>query len=195
MNPHDPESYRTPRLSYVFTGPDSADATCGDDWSLDDTETEALRMRQLFGDEVHGSFTIAGPVSDLLRWMERLGQPNPDGWPGWTSADEWDPKDDDLPPIGPDGVPIDCTPETCATTPSRHCCLNDYTDPHPAPVSPVDGERGVDVTALPEWAALVAAVDDDAGTVAAYRAAVTGRGSALVRAVRRAAADRGGERP
>lgn len=61
--------------------------------------------------------------------------------------------------------------------------------PAAPPVSPPVPER-LDVTELPEWAALVDAVNDDGGSVAGYRANVTGRASALTRAVRAAAADR-----
>lgn len=67
---------------------------------------------------------------------------------------------------------------------------DDWYPPH-APVSPPVREgRRLDVTELPEWAALVDAVNDDGGSVAGYRANVTGRASALTRAVRAAAADR-----
>lgn len=61
--------------------------------------------------------------------------------------------------------------------------------PAAPPVSPPVPER-LDVTELPEWVALVDAVNDDGGSVAGYRANVTGRASALTRAVRAAAADR-----
>lgn len=53
-----------------------------------------------------------------------------------------------------------------------------------------DTGDGRDVRSLPEWAALVAAVSEDGGTVDMYRRAVTGRAAALVRAAR-TEADRG----
>jgi hypothetical protein len=62
--------------------------------------------------------------------------------------------------------------------------------PPPAPAVPVEqaGRRELDVTTLPEWLALVEAVNDDGGTVANYRATVTGRAASLTRAVRALAA-------
>lgn len=58
-----------------------------------------------------------------------------------------------------------------------------------APVSPGDGGRREELDALwdlPEFVALVEAVDDDGGTVANYRATTTGKAAALVRSVRAA---------
>ena len=49
--------------------------------------------------------------------------------------------------------------------------------PAPAPVPHVEE--------LPEWAELVAAINDDGGTVDCYRRHVTGMAAALVRAWRR----------
>lgn len=68
----------------------------------------------------------------------------------------------------------------------------------PAPLSPVpeDGPRPVDVTALPEWQALVEAVSKAGGRMGArWMMPVGDRAIALVGAARRlaAAADRGGE--
>jgi len=49
-------------------------------------------------------------------------------------------------------------------------------------------QAGRRIEDLPEWAALVEAVNDDGGTVANYRATVTGRAASLTRAVRALAA-------
>jgi len=57
----------------------------------------------------------------------------------------------------------------------------------PAPAVPVE-QAGRRIEDLPEWAALVEAVNDDGGTVANYRATVTGRAASLTRAVRALAA-------